>query len=253
MTVESQEQEVFPRAKLKTYGLMELVRGVSPMVDKGPDDTVFSFPIVAMLEGLLAVGTIAVLLLFSLLRNAPLEELANPDLTTNPAKAPWYFMALQELLLHMHPILAGIIVPGLVVLFLISLPYIDTNPADSGRWFASSRGRTIVVWSVLYAIIVQIGLIIFDEFMGLRGLGAASPLILQFVGPIMFGVLLLGLPLLVIWRFKPNRREVMLLIFTVLVTSAIVLTISGFLFRGPGMHLYSPWNMPHGYNSWSSL
>lgn len=253
MAVESKDTVTFPRGELKTYGLMELVRGTSPMVGKGPDDTVLAFPIVAILEGLLAIGTMLLLLLFSLLRDAPLEELANPDVTTNPAKAPWYFMGLQELLLHMHPVLAGIIVPSLVVLFLIVLPYLDNNPADSGRWFASPRGRKIVVWTALYTLIVQAALIVFDEFVGLRGLGAASPLILQIVGPIMFGVLLLGLPLFLLWRFKPNRREVTLLIFTVIIISATVLTISGFLFRGPGMHLYTPWNMPDGYNPWHSL
>lgn len=254
MQVESnKETEVFPRGELKTYGLMELVRGTSPMVGKGPDDTVFAFPIVAVLEGLLAIGTTLFLLLFSLLRDAPLEELANPDLTTNPAKAPWYFMSLQELLLHMHPVLAGIIVPGLVVFFLIALPYLDNDSSDSGRWFASPRGRKIVIWTVLYTLIVQAALIVFDEFMGLRGLGAASPLILQFVGPIMFGVFLLGLPLILLWRFKPTRREVALLIFTVIIASVVVLTTSGFLFRGPGMHLYPPWNMPDGYNPWDSL
>ncbi len=253
MAVETKDTKAFPRGELKTYGLMELVRGTSPLVGKGPENTVFAFPIVAILEALLAIGTTLFLLLFSLLRDAPLEELANPDLTTNPAKAPWYFMALQELLLHMHPVLAGILVPGLVVLFLIALPYLDNDPADSGRWFASSRGRKIVIWTALYTLLVQAALIGFDEFMGLRGLGAASPAILQFVGPILFGVLLLGLPLLLLWRFKPNRREVMLLIFTVILVSAVVLTISGFLFRGPGMHLYPPWNMPDGYNPWSSL
>lgn len=254
MAAESKKDtQVFPRGELKTYGLMELVRGTSPMVGKGPDDTVFSFPIVAILEGLLAVGTTLFLLVFSLLRDAPLEELANPDVTTNPAKAPWYFMSLQELLLHMHPVLAGIMVPGLVVLFLIALPYLDNDPADSGRWFTSPRGRKIVVWTVLYTLITQAALIVFDEFMGLRGLGAASPFVLQIVGPIMFGGLLLGLPLIVLWRFKPNRRELMLLIFTIIIASAVVLTISGFVFRGPGMHLYAPWNMPHGYNPWNSL
>jgi len=253
MTAESNERKVFPRGEAKTYGLMELVRGTSPMVGKGPDDTVFAFPIVAILEGLLLVGTTLLLVVFSLLRNAPLEELANPDLTTNPAKAPWYFMSLQELLLHMHPVLAGIVVPGLVVLFLLALPYFDNDPADSGRWFASARGGKVVVWTTLYTLIVQAALILFDEFMGLRGLGAASPFILQVVGPVLFGVLLLGLPLLLLWRFKPSRREVTLLIFTVIIVSAVVLTISGFLFRGPGMHLYLPWNMPDGYNPWHSL
>jgi menaquinol-cytochrome c reductase cytochrome b/c subunit len=253
MAVETKNREVFPRGEAKTYGLMELVRGTSPLVGKGPDEVVLAFPIVAILEGLLAVGTTLVIILFSLLRDAPLEELANPDVTTNPAKAPWYFMGLQELLLHMHPVLAGIIVPGLVILFLIALPYLDTEPVDSGRWFASRRGRRVVVWTTLYTLIVQAALILFDEFMGLRGLGAASPLILQVVGPIMFGVLLLGLPLLLLWRFRPSRREVTLLIFTVIIVSAVVLTISGFLFRGPGMHLYTPWNMPDGYNPWASL
>lgn len=253
MTVEDKEARPFPRGESKTYGLMELVRGTSPMVGKGPDDTVFAFPIVAILEGVLLVGTTLLLIIFSLLRDAPLEELANPDVTTNPAKAPWYFMGLQELLLHMHPVLAGIVLPSLVVLFLIALPYLDNDPSDSGRWFASSRGRKVVIWTVIYTLIVQVALIVFDEFMGLRGLGAASPLILQAIGPLLFGVLLLGLPLLLIWRFKPNRREVALLIFTVIVVSAVVLTINGFLFRGPGMHLYLPWNMPDGYNPWNSL
>ncbi len=252
MAVDNHDER-FKRGPLKTYSLMELVRGTSPMVDKGPDETVFSFPIVAILELLLSLGAILVLAFFSLVRNAPLEELANPDVTTNPAKAPWYFMALQELLLHMHPLLAGIIVPGIVVLFLVSLPYIDTDKADVGRWFGSPRGSRWVFLTVIYTLLAQTFLIYFDEEVGLRGLGAASPFLLQIIGPLMFGFVLFGLPLLIVWRFKPTRRELMLVIFTIIITSAIVLSISGFLFRGPGMHLYPPWAMPDGYNPWSSL
>jgi quinol-cytochrome oxidoreductase complex cytochrome b subunit len=250
---ERETDDRFTRGPVKTYGLMALVKRTSPMVEKGPEDTVFAFPVVAILEVLLTLGAVLALAFFSLVRNAPLEELANPDLTTNPAKAPWYFMALQELLLHMHPVLAGIIVPGLVVLFLIALPYVDTNQADSGRWFASQRGPKWAFFTGLYTVLAQAFLIYFDEAMGLRGLGAASPFILQIVGPLMFGVILFGLPLLVVWRLKPTRRELMLVIFTIMIMSAITLTISGFLFRGPGMHLYSPWGMPGGYDPWSSL
>jgi quinol-cytochrome oxidoreductase complex cytochrome b subunit len=245
--------ERFARGPVKTYSLMALVRGESRMVDKGPDDTLFAFPAVAILELLLALGAILVLAFFSLVRNAPLEELANPDLTTNPAKAPWYFMALQELLLHMHPMLAGILVPGVVVLFLVALPYLDTDRSDSGRWFASRRGPKWVYFTALYAVVAQAFLIYFDEVMGLRGLGAASPLILQIIGPVMFGVVLFVIPLLVLWRLRPTRRELMLIIFTIMIMSAVTLTISGFLFRGPGMHLHPPWNMPGGYDPWSSL
>jgi quinol-cytochrome oxidoreductase complex cytochrome b subunit len=250
---EVQPDERFARGPEKTYSLMELVRGTSTMVGKGPGDTLFSFPIVAILEALLALGAILVLAFFSLARNAPLEELANPDVTTNPAKAPWYFMALQELLLHMHPVLAGIVVPGIVVLFLIILPYFDTSRADSGRWFASKRGPKWVFFIALYTVVAQSLLIYFDEVMGLRGLGAASPFILQIIGPVMFGVILFGIPLLAVWFLKPTRREWMLVIFTIIIMSAITLTISGFLFRGPGMHLYPPWGMPTGYDPWSSL
>ncbi|KKM97290.1 hypothetical protein LCGC14_1169540 [marine sediment metagenome] len=243
----------FVPGPVKTYGLMELVRGTSPMVDKGPDDTVFAFPIVLILELLLTIGATLVLAFFSLVRDAPLEELANPDLTPNPAKAPWYFMALQELLLHMHPLMGGILVPTLVVLFLVILPYLDTDQSDVGRWFASARGPKWVALTAGYTVLAQSVLIYFDEKIGLRGLGAASPLILQAIGPLLFGVVLFGIPLLVIRRMKPSRRELMMVVFTVILASAVTLTISGFLFRGPGMHLYLPWNMPDGYNPWSGL
>jgi quinol-cytochrome oxidoreductase complex cytochrome b subunit len=245
--------ERFERGPVKTYGLMALVRGESRMVDKGPDDTVFSFPVVALLELLLALGATLALVFFSLVRNAPLEELANPDLTTNPAKAPWYFMALQELLLHMHPVLAGILVPSVVVFFFLALPYLDTDRSDSGRWFASRRGPKWAFFTALYTFVAQATLIFFDEVMGLRGLGAASPFILQTIGPVLFGIVLFIIPLLVIWRLKPTRRELMLVVFTIIIVSAITLTISGFLFRGPGMHLHPPWDMPDGYNPWTSL
>ncbi len=98
MTNES--RELFPKGPDKTYGLMELVKGTSPMVEKGPEDTVTSWPHLLILEVLAALGTTVLLLFWSLVANAPLREFANPDVTENPAKAAWYFLNLQELLLH---------------------------------------------------------------------------------------------------------------------------------------------------------
>ncbi len=89
-------KEPFAKSSGKTYSLVEIVRGRTTMVDKGPDDTVFAFPVVAILELLIALGAGLGLLLFSLLKNAPLESLANPLITTDPAKAPWYFMGLAR-------------------------------------------------------------------------------------------------------------------------------------------------------------
>ena len=90
--------EGFGLSKTKTYSLVELVKAPTTMNDHGPDNTIFAFPYVALVELLLTLGVVAFLVGFSLLVNAPLEEIANPNTTTDPAKAPWYFMGLQELL-----------------------------------------------------------------------------------------------------------------------------------------------------------
>src|SRR5574341_2590257 len=142
--------EIFPQHTGKSYALVELMPGESPMVGKGPDDTVFSFPVVLLWEIILLLGVTLIIFLFSLIKQAPLEEIANPLVTTDPAKAPWYFVGLQELLEHMHPLLAGVIIPTALVLFLIALPSIDHSRANVGIWFASARGRRIVGWTALY-------------------------------------------------------------------------------------------------------
>src|SRR4030066_161469 len=132
MTQFSESDEIFPKESGKTYALVELMRGSTPLVDKGPEDTVFSFPVVLIWEVILVLCVSFGLFLFSLIKQAPLEELANPMVTTDPAKAPWYFVGLQELLEHMHPTLAGVIIPTTLVLFLVTLPYRDHSWAKPG-------------------------------------------------------------------------------------------------------------------------
>lgn len=251
----NQPSEIFPKDGRKTYGLMALVRGESRMVDRGPDDTVFAFPIVLIIEAVLFLGTLLTVLLFSLVRNAPLEEIANPMLTTNPAKAPWYFVGLQEMLEHMHPALAGIIFPLLLVLFLIVLPYLDRSHNNIGIWFTSPRGKRIALLTMAYTLIVLPLYITLDNLIDPREAlrGVLSPLILQTVLPVLILGVIIVIPLLILRRWQPTVREVMIVLFTGLFVSAVVFTISGFLFRGPGFELYWPWNMPDGYSPWDSL
>jgi hypothetical protein len=250
--------EIFPQHTSKTFALVELMRGQGPMVGKGPEDTVFSFPIVLLWEVLLLLGVTLVIFIFSLLKQAPLEEIANPLITTDPAKAPWYFVGLQELLEHMHPTVAGIMIPGLLVAFLIALPYLDHSREHAGVWFSTPRGKRIAGWTALYTAVVMPVYILVDNFFSLREfLRAIAPQwIAQGLLPsIIIGVLVI-LPVLrlaSLSRGKPNAREVMLVLFTVMFVSAIILTVSGFLFRGPGFKLYLPWQMPNGYNPWDSL
>ena len=142
--------EIFPKNTNKTYSLVEVVRGEGPLVGKGPDDTVFAFPIVLLLEIILLLGVTLLIFLFSLIKHAPLETIANPLVTTDPAKAPWYFMGLQELLEHMHPFVAGVMIPSILVLFLLAVPYIDHSREHAGVWFSTARGKRIVRWTALY-------------------------------------------------------------------------------------------------------
>ena len=253
MAIEVNEEGSFSPAK--TYQLMELVPGTSPLVNKGPDNTVFSFPIVALLEVLLLLGTTLIVFIFSLVRNAPLEDIANPNVTTNPAKAPWYFVGLQELLEHMHPFVAGVAIPALLVLFLIAIPYLDNDRSGAGRWFTSGRGRRITFLSALYALIVMPLLIVGDNVFNLRESlrGVTPEVISQMILPALILAVVVAVPVLILLRWRPTPRELVLCLFTVMMVSAFVFTISGFLFRGPGFKLFLPWQMPGGYNPLDGL
>ncbi|MBI3760482.1 MAG: hypothetical protein HY260_01285 [Chloroflexi bacterium] len=247
--------EIFPKHTGKTYALVELMRGEGPMVGKGPDDTVFSFPVVLLWEALLLLGVTLTIFVFSLLKQAPLEEIANPLITTDPAKAPWYFVGLQELLEHMHPTLAGVIIPTLLVLFLMALPYLDHSRANVGVWFSSARGRWIVGLTALYTAIVMPAYIALDNAFSLRELlrGVVQQWVAQGLLPGGILAVLVALPVLVVWRRKADTRELMLTLFTVMFASAVVFTASGFLLRGPGFKLYLPGQMPWWYNPWDGL
>jgi menaquinol-cytochrome c reductase cytochrome b/c subunit len=241
--------------QIKTYSLVELVKAPTTMVDHGPDDSIFAFPVVAILELILTLGVILALLLMSFTINAPLEDLANPTTTTDPAKAPWYFMGLQEMLEHGHPTLMGVLMPTLIVLFVIAIPYLDNSPIGTGTWFTSKRGKRITLITALYVLVVMPLYILLDTSFPIRDIfrGQLPDFVLNAIVPALIMAVIVLLPLLVLMRYKPNAREVVLVLFTVLFTSAIVFTVTGFLFRGPGFELYWPWNMPGGYSPWDNL
>ncbi len=249
------EKEIFPKDGIKTYNLVEVVRGRTTMIEKGPDNTIFAFPIVAILELLIALGTTAALVIFSLVKDAPLEDLANPLVTTDPAKAPWYFMGLQEMLEHAHPLLSGVIMPTLMVLFVMAIPYLDNSRVGSGLWFTSERGKRITRWTAIYTVLIMPTYIVLDNFFSPRELlrGVVPDVLAQSIIPAVIMAIIVLLPALVLIRSKPNAREVMLVLFTVLFISAIIFTVTGFFFRGPGFKLHWPWNMPNDYNPLENL
>ena len=249
------QDEIFPKKTGKSFAIVEMMRGDGPMVGKGPENTVFSFPVVLLWEILLTLGVTLSIFIFSLLKQAPLDEIANPQITTDPAKAPWYFVGMQELLEHMHTTLAGILIPGILVGFLIALPYIDRSRAHVGVWFSTERGKRITAWTAVYATVAMTTFIVLDNAYSIRESlrGIAPVWVSQWLLPGLILAVIVLLPVLLLWRQKANTREIMLVLFTVMFASAIVLTISGFLFRGPGFEMFWPWEMPDGYNPWDDF
>ena len=122
-------------------------------------------------------------------------------------------------------------------------------------WFSSARGKRIVGWTALYTVIVMPLYVLVDNAYPLRELLRTSlpQWVAQGLIPALIIAVIVALPVLVLSRWKPTIREVMLVLFTVLFVSAVVFTLSGFLFRGPGFKMYLPWQMPNGYNPFNGL
>lgn len=129
---------VFPKDPRKTYGLMELVKGTRPTVGHVPDDMVYTWPHLLVRELIIFIAVAAGLLIAAFLFDAPLEEMANPNHPPNPAKAPWYFLGLQELVSY-SAFVGGVVIPTLIVVLLALVPYIDRRKVGIGIWFAKER------------------------------------------------------------------------------------------------------------------
>jgi quinol-cytochrome oxidoreductase complex cytochrome b subunit len=111
----------------RVLGVVDTEEGPGHVRD--PEDEVFSWPHLLVRHQVVALVVSAVVLAMGILWEAPLRELANPNLTPEPAKAPWYFVGLQELLAHFDPLVAGVLAPAMLVLALVVLPYADRNPS----------------------------------------------------------------------------------------------------------------------------
>jgi len=93
-----------------------------------------------------------ILYIWSITLNAPLEEPSNPNLTMNPSKAPWYFLGLQEMLVYFDPWIAGVIMPTLIIVGLMVIPYIDANPLGNGYY--TYKQRKFAIWTFIFGFII---------------------------------------------------------------------------------------------------
>lgn len=138
-------------------------RGFDPRFDK-----VHTWPHLVRLEFLIGLATLLFLLTWSLFINAPLEHPANPAKTPNPSKAPWYFLGLQEILVYFDPWMAGVVLPSLILVGLILIPYIDVNPKGNGYYTYKERKFAILGYCFGF-LILWVALMVVGVFM--RGPG----------------------------------------------------------------------------------
>ena len=125
------------------------------------EDKVFTWPDLVFSELICMVVLTVVLVVWSIVLQAPLEEPANTSVAPNPSKAPWYFLGLQEMLVYFDPWMAGVVLPGLIILGLMALPYIDTNPKGNGYFTFKERKAEILAFMfgflVLWTELIVIG------------------------------------------------------------------------------------------------
>jgi len=158
----------------RPYRLLAMVKQDAVVrVQKEPDDTVMTWPHLVAIEFLAAVVISIFLLLMGLFINAPLEDLANPNVTPAVAKAPWYFLGLQELLNYFHPTVSGVLVPGFVFVGGALLPYIDRGNIEAKR---PSERKTAVL---LFSLICILGLAV--TFIGIFFRGPGYSLVVPYI------------------------------------------------------------------------
>ncbi len=130
----------------------------------GWDREVHTWPYLMRIEFLAAIIVTVILMVWAITLNAPLEEPANPNLTMNPAKAPWYFLGLQEMLVYFDPWIAGVVMPTLIIVGMMVIPYFDENPLGNGYY--TFKQRKFAIWTYLlgfnglWMLMIVIGTII---------------------------------------------------------------------------------------------
>jgi len=222
----------------KAKGLVIPRRPEDDSRDQG--EMVATIPNLIVRELVVASVLIALMLVLSILLNAPLEAKANPGLSPNPTKAPWYFAGLQELLLHFHPLFAVLIIPALTLGLLFILPYLRYDADTAGVWFISRQGRKTAAIAAIIGAILSVAYIVADEYF--IDFAAWVPVVPTVVsnGLLPAALALAGSMGFYWWirkKYCMVNNEAVQALFVLLLTGFLVFTLVGIWFRGEGMKL----------------
>lgn len=237
---------VFTEAPAKTYQLAAIVRGRTPAVGHGPEATVPSMPHLFYAELAVLMLTAFVCLGLAIVSDAPLKELANPNIPENPAKAPWYFLGLQELV-SFSAFMGGIGIPAIVLLGLGLIPYLDRETAGTGEWFGGPGGKRLALHAAFFgAATTLIVETIAIRFGWLREWFPDIPqLAVTLINPGTLLAALYGAYSVWLVRRYGSTRAGALGLFTCFLCGFVILTVIGTYFRGPNWVFYwSPADWP---------
>jgi quinol-cytochrome oxidoreductase complex cytochrome b subunit len=237
---------VFTEAPAKTYHLAAIVRGRTPAVARGPENTVPSMPHLFYAEAGIFMLTMLLCLALSLVADAPLKELANPAVPENPAKAPWYFLGLQELVSY-SAFMGGIGIPAIVLLGLGLIPYLDRETEGTGEWFGGPGGARLVGQAVAVGLVSAFAVEAFAiRFGWLREWWPQVPqLAITAVNPGTVLTLIYAAYSIWLVRRHDSTRAGALGLFTCFLCGFTLLTLIGTYFRGPNWVFYwSPADWP---------
>lgn len=221
-------------AKREPRRIVFITRNVSARVKDVGERKLMSYPHLLVREAIaFEVLTIAVVLL-ALIWDAPLEEFANPLLTPNPAKAPWYFLGLQELLHFFPPFVAGFLIPTLVIIALVAIPYFKVNVDQNPLWSEQAPKRFgVVIGVVLVLLIVLVAVEAWTIVV--PTLLVASLLVGSYLSNATTGQM-----------GKLRAKPLSWWIMTWFIATAFCLTVVGTFFRGPGWSWVWPWGTHAG-------
>ncbi len=210
-------------------------------IDEEKPEWVSTLPELLMRELAAALALVAFVVVLAVFVGAPLGAPANPGMSTNPAKAPWYFVGFQELQLHFHPLIAAVVIPALAVFALLAIPYLRYREPLTGPWFLTDTGRRTARAAAVVALGATPALIVVDELLLQPGGGLPSLLWRGVMPLLLLGAGVVGFRALLVRKYGASKSEVVQALFILFFVALAVLTIAGVWFRGPGMALVWPW------------
>ncbi len=228
-------------APLKTYGLMGLMKGRTPAVNRELHNTIATWPNVIYIIMAASMVTVLAMLVLGMFFDAPLSEMANPSVPENPAKAPWYFLGLQELVSY-SAFMGGVGIPAIVVIALALVSYLDREEEDAGVWFSGRQGRRVALFSAVFATVSVVGMLWFTVSYGwLRDWEATSAvpqIVITFFNPGTVFVLLFAVWSIGAVRVTSSTRMGAIALFTCFLVGFVILTYFATVHRGPNWDFY---------------